>query len=189
MSLDPIPLAVMGGLWVFFLWQPYMRTLRSIAFLTAMSAGLIAAYFLPSQVGQWAQALVIAATAMVLVFFYRPFLTLPAPDVAFLEALDATNQRLQNALTSFEEDPSSTQDWRRSLEAAVAEVSALQPPDITWAAVKSGALALLRRRIELLEQEAVSVADRQEFARQREALHGRIELARHRRRSAWRLRS
>ena len=130
MSLDPIPLAVMAGLWVFFLWQPYMRTLRSIAFLTSMSAGLIAASFLPSQVGQWAQALIVAATAMVLVFFYRPFLTLPASDVAFLEALDAANQRLQHGLSNFEEDPTATQEWRRSLDAAVAEVDALQPPAV-----------------------------------------------------------
>lgn len=188
MKLDWIPLAMMAALWLFFLWQPYMRTVRSVAFLTVMSAAFVGSYVLPGQLHEWVQVALAAGTGVILVFFYRSFVTLPARDLAFLDAIDAANQRLQSATRDFEQDPSGKLELRQSLEAAMADVAALDPPDLNWAAVQSGALALLRRRLQLLDQEEVNPADRQEFARQRADLHQRVERARSRRQSFWRSR-
>jgi hypothetical protein len=187
MNLDGISVLLLAALWVVFLWDPLMRTLRSVAFLTVVSAVVVVATYLPAPLVPWVQSVAVASIAAVLLFWNRPFRALPDEDQDFIRQLDDVNTQLNAAAGEFEEDPSQRQRWRQSLWGAMTRLTSVSPPSEEWAEARAEVLALLRRRIELLDQGGISEEERREFVAQKERAHQRISAARAKRTSFWRL--
>lgn len=187
MNLDAISLLLLAALWVAFLWDPLMRTLRSVAYLTLVTAVVATAPFLPAPLVPWVQSVAVASIALVLLFWNTPFHALPLEDQDFLRELDDVNTQLNTAAGEFEDDPSQQQRWRQALWGAMTRLTSLSPPNEDWAQARAEVLGLLRRRIELLDQGGISDEDRRAFVAQKEQAHQRIGAARAKRTSFWRL--
>jgi hypothetical protein len=82
-----------------------MRTLRSLAFLTAASAVVLLAAYLPTPLVPWVQSVAVASIALVLLFWNRPFRALRKEEEEFIQTLDDVNTQLNAAATKFEQDP------------------------------------------------------------------------------------
>lgn len=186
MNLDGISLLLLAALWGVFLWDPLLRTLRSVAFLTVVSAVVVVATYLPAPLVPWVQSVAVASIALVFLFWNKPFRALPDEDQDFIRQLDDVNTQLNTAAGEFEEDPSQRQRWRQSLWGAMRHLTSLSPPSEDWAEARAEVLALLRRRIELIDQGGISEEDRREFVAQKERAHQRISSARAKRTSFWR---
>ena len=185
MSLDGISLLLLAALWVVFLWNPLMRTMRSIAFLALISVVFLASTYLPGQLAPWVQSVAVASLALVLLFWNGPFRALPHEDQDFIRALDDLNEQLDTAAREFEENPSQRQQWRQSLWGAMTRLTSLSPPSEDWAEARAEVLALLRRRIELLDQAGISEEELREFTAQKERAHQLIAAARAKRMRFW----
>lgn len=186
-NLDPISLLLLGFFWAVFLWNPIMRTLRSVAFLALATAVVATAPLLPAPLVPWVQSAAVASIGLVILFWNKPFHALPPEDEDFLRELDNVNTQLNTAASEFEEDPSRRERWRQALWRAMTRLTSLSPPNEDWAEARAEVLALLRRRIELLDQGGISDEDRRAFVAQKERAHQRIGSARAKRTSFWRL--
>lgn len=175
------------ALWAVFLWNPLMRTFRSILLLLVASTIYLSAPHVAPGVAPWIQGAAAVGVALTLTLWSRPFLGLRPQELDFLAMLDRINSQLNAASQRFQEAPHTAQDWRAALESAISEISAAAPPGAEWAAARDDVLSLLRERVRLLSQPALSGQQFQQFVAHRERVHRRIALARSRSIRFWNL--
>ena len=187
MKVDLLSLVLLGVLWVLFLWDPLMRTLRSVAFLALMTAVFLGATYLPQGLTPWLQSAAVAVLVLVLLFWSGPFVAIPGKVQDFVDALNALNDQLNRAALEFEMQETGRQEWRHELQSAAARLLSIEPPNAEWAETRAEVLDLLRQRIRLLDQPSVSEEQLHEFVARRERVHQRIGAARARSMSFWRL--
>jgi hypothetical protein len=147
----PITWIFLAAVWASFLWFPYQRTARTVAYLVAVTGLYIA-------VGGAAESWpVIVRLAILLSIFAMHFWlgqilsALPPAVSNFRNAYIAINKRLTAAYTDYEKTQN-RQALELALQRAIAALWSLElPPGGEWPEVQSAAASLVEERLTMLK--------------------------------------
>jgi len=138
------------GVWAAFLWFPYMRSARTVAFLITATVAYLGADVMP---GPWPVAIRLGVALAILVMLFRfdhLLSALPPAAFEFQRSYVAINKRLITAYCEYEKT-----GVREPLESALlqakSDLSALPlPSGAEWSRLKALAVSLVDERLTML---------------------------------------
>ena len=150
MLTNSITWILLAAVWASFLWFPYLRTARTVAYLIA-ATGLYIAVGGAAEPWPVIVRLAILLSIFAMHFWMGEILSALPPAISnFRNSYTAINKRMTSAYTDYEKSQN-RQSLELALQQAIAALRSLElPPGDEWPGVQSAAASLVEERLTML---------------------------------------